>query len=375
MDILLNFVPYPVNIKLITLKSTMGFNFMANVDSPTSQQALDMILSAIGLRESNYKGKDPILASRHRFSEFMAAAQAAFGMALGQTWKIRDGTPQAGKKMIKNLILSSLLCIISFNSWAASKVYTTIGAGLVVPSRNSNTISDSGFVHYGPTASPSGESFFNLPAVNFINNYKNGFNINAAIGYRLFPSIRADIEFLYQGFKRDITGNYGWAEYDASSAIIQNSVSNIQMTPTSSFTNVYSVMTNGYYDFHNSSQWTPLLGAGFGVAWIQSKSTTADGAFTISGSQTPTLQNSQDLSGTAFAWQLKAGLTYDYSKFVAIVIQYRLFATTQFITQPCSIITNPNSGPTVRRIFRVSQQSIRGLFTNALELQLRFDII
>lgn len=41
---------------------------MATVDAKTSQQALDMILAAIGLREANCKGKvtiqgkDPILA-------------------------------------------------------------------------------------------------------------------------------------------------------------------------------------------------------------------------------------------------------------------------------------------------------------------------
>ena len=73
---------------------------MATVDTPTSQQALDKILSAIGMRESAYKGKvtiegkDPILASRHRFGEVMAAAQAAFGMALGELWELRGGKPQ-----------------------------------------------------------------------------------------------------------------------------------------------------------------------------------------------------------------------------------------------------------------------------------------
>jgi hypothetical protein len=70
---------------------------MASVDSKTSQQALDMILSAIGKKESDYKGKvrikgkDPILASRHRFGEVMAAAQAAFGMCLSDLWQLRGG--------------------------------------------------------------------------------------------------------------------------------------------------------------------------------------------------------------------------------------------------------------------------------------------
>ena len=73
---------------------------MAIVDSKTSQLALNNILEAIGLQESSYagevtiRGKDPILASRHRFGELMAATQAGLGMALGRLWQLRGGSPQ-----------------------------------------------------------------------------------------------------------------------------------------------------------------------------------------------------------------------------------------------------------------------------------------
>lgn len=83
---------------------------MAQVDSKTAQQALNMILQAIGLREANYKGKvtiqgqDPILASRHRFGELMAASQAAFGMALGQLWELKGGKPQDVTTNVKNAV-------------------------------------------------------------------------------------------------------------------------------------------------------------------------------------------------------------------------------------------------------------------------------
>jgi crotonobetainyl-CoA:carnitine CoA-transferase CaiB-like acyl-CoA transferase len=83
---------------------------MATVDSKTSQQALDMILAAIGLRESDYKGKvtiqgkDPILASRHRFGELMAAAQSAFGMALSELWQLRGGKPQNVTTSVRNAV-------------------------------------------------------------------------------------------------------------------------------------------------------------------------------------------------------------------------------------------------------------------------------
>ena len=83
---------------------------MAAVDSKTSQQALDMILKAIGKRESAYEGKvtikgqDPVLASRHRFGEVMAAAQAAFGMALSDIWELRGGKPQDVTTDVKNAV-------------------------------------------------------------------------------------------------------------------------------------------------------------------------------------------------------------------------------------------------------------------------------
>lgn len=73
---------------------------MISVDSNTSKQALEMILAAIGKKFSNYKGnvtirgRDPVLASRHRFGEVMAAAQAALGMALSDLWELRGGKCQ-----------------------------------------------------------------------------------------------------------------------------------------------------------------------------------------------------------------------------------------------------------------------------------------
>ena len=83
---------------------------MAKVDSPSSQKALDMLLSAIGLKESSYlgtvtiQGKDPILASRHRFGELMAAAQAAFGISLGNIWQLKGGNPQEITTSVKNAV-------------------------------------------------------------------------------------------------------------------------------------------------------------------------------------------------------------------------------------------------------------------------------
>ncbi len=83
---------------------------MATVDAKSSQQALDMILAATGMRESDHKGKvtiqgkDPVLASRHRFGELMAASQAAFGIALSQLWQLRGGKPQNVTTNVRNAV-------------------------------------------------------------------------------------------------------------------------------------------------------------------------------------------------------------------------------------------------------------------------------
>jgi hypothetical protein len=83
---------------------------MADVDSPGSQQALDSVLNAVGLAETSYpekltiRGADPVLASRHRFGELMAAAQAAYGMALGELWRDRGRDPQPVTTDVRNAV-------------------------------------------------------------------------------------------------------------------------------------------------------------------------------------------------------------------------------------------------------------------------------
>ncbi|MDP2013662.1 MAG: CoA transferase, partial [Actinomycetota bacterium] len=83
---------------------------MATVDSPSTQQALDMIQTALGRNEAKYSGKvwitgqDPVLASRHRFGEIMAAAQASLGMALGDIWVARGGQPQDVRTDVTNAV-------------------------------------------------------------------------------------------------------------------------------------------------------------------------------------------------------------------------------------------------------------------------------
>lgn len=276
---------------------------------------------------------------------------------------------------MKNLLVIPLVYLLSAQAYANNNFFANIGAGWTVPCRNSNTIDNSSYVIYGPTAAPSGVSIFNLPNIEWRNKYNQGFNVNASLGYKFTSHWSSDIEFLYQRFQRKISGTYTWTEYDAITTSVIGTKSGINMTQTSNQTNLYSLLTNGYYDFKVIPKWTPHLGAGFGIAWLKSGETNASGSFVtpLNTNATPTLQHSPGLSGTAFAWQVKAGISYEWKEATAIVLQYRLFATTSFISKASNIITNPHAGSSART-FMVGQHSITGLVTNSLEVALRFKL-
>lgn len=267
-----------------------------------------------------------------------------------------------------------LACLLSNTLYANQDFYATIGVGLTIPSRNSATKDNSSYVIYGPTTAPSGESIFNLPNVDWHNKYNNGLNFNTSLGYSFTSNWRSDIEFLFQIFKRNLSGTYDWKEYDALTTDVIDSKSGINMTKTSNNTNIYSLLTNGYYDFAAFSKWTPSIGAGFGIAWLKSGGTTAYGSFTTPlGVNATTLQHSPGLSGTAFAWQIKVGASYKWKESKDIIFQYRLFATSNFISKTSNIITNPNSGSSTRT-FYIGQHSIAGLITNSIEIALRLKL-
>lgn len=276
---------------------------------------------------------------------------------------------------MQQIILAVTLCSVTTLAYGQNDFYASIGGGWTIPTRNSIDNGDSSYVVYGPTTAPSTVSIFNLPNVKWENKYKQGFNLNLAVGYTFSRTWRSDIEFIYQRFNRKVVGTYSWREYDAISLATIDTKNNIPLTPSKGVTKVYSLLTNGYYDFKNNSKWTPLLGAGFGIAWLQAKQTTASGSFLapLNVNATPTFQRSPALSGTAFAWQIKAGVAYGWQEYASIVMQYRLFMTSKFIAQISSITTNPNAGSSTRT-FTVSQDTIKGLMTNALEVAFQFKI-
>lgn len=285
---------------------------------------------------------------------------------------------QGWGNQLKKLLGTGLLALMVSASAqsATNNYYVTVGAGGVFPVRNSSFTANSSSILYSPTA--IGTSLFSLPDTHWQNSFHNGYDANIALGYQFTPNWRSDIEFLYQHFIREVGGNYNWLEqFPATGATYATSMNN-PISSRSTSTNVCSLLANAYYDFNNNSHWTPHLGAGIGIAWIDSNSTSGNNTLTVDDPNTPLfetapiMQHSPSIHASAFAWQMKVGVNYDYSHETSFIIQYRLFGTGTYSTGSSSMTSNP--GTAGESTFSIGSQKIEGLLTNVLEVGAKFNL-
>jgi len=116
-----------------------------------------------------------------------------------------------------------------------------------------------------------------------------------------FGSFRTELEGAYSG--NDISGTRG--------ATLRN--------PGGS-TETWSVMFNGFYDFHNNSDFTPYVGGGIGVGFVNASLTGVRPTGSAVG-----LYNGSD---STFAYQGIAGISYALTPNLSLTTDYRYFATT-----------------------------------------------
>ncbi|MCL2161918.1 MAG: outer membrane beta-barrel protein [Betaproteobacteria bacterium] len=81
---------------------------------------------------------------------------------------------------------------------------------------------------------------------------------------------------------------------------------------------IQTLFVNGYFDFHNSSAFTPYVGLGLGQSFIDMKAKgQADlGGYSLSG-------NWGRKSTTDFAWNLSGGVSYAITKQIGLDLGYR----------------------------------------------------
>ena len=108
-------------------------------------------------------------------------------------------------------------------------------------------------------------------------------------GFDFYPSfnlpLRAELEYAIRtDMKEDY--NSGWDSYSASFG-------------------VQTLMANFYFDFHNSTAFTPYIGAGLGMGFVRTE-----------------VSSYNDYS-TVFAWNVGAGCAYSFNENFAADLGYR----------------------------------------------------
>jgi len=126
--------------------------------------------------------------------------------------------------------------------------------------------------------------------------FKNGYAVRGAIG-KHFGDMRAEVEL-----------GYGRAEYDE--ARLNNARVNL-----SGDTNIYSATLNGFYDFKGMGMATPYVGAGVGLAYLDSSSVRAS-----AGGNVANLDGGSGTHLTAFA---ETGVAIPVATNMAVVPAYR----------------------------------------------------
>ncbi len=128
-----------------------------------------------------------------------------------------------------------------------------------------------------------------------------GFNVSGAFGRYIdeIKVIRLEGEILYT----------------------RSDISNISGTAAGGNLSNASLMFNAFYDFNTDSNWTPFIGGGIGYARVTLDELSAGGVTLI------------DDSDDAFAWQFKAGVSYQLTPSVSINGSYRLNSTDNLVFQ------------------------------------------
>ena len=128
--------------------------------------------------------------------------------------------------------------------------------------------------------------------------YSTGLSLSGVVGYAFTSGLRLEGEVNYRQADMDKLSAGG------ASADISCDVSSV------------AVMANAYYDFRNSSSFTPYLGFGVGFANIDAGKGTGGGFL---------LWESDD--DTVFAYQLAVGAGIDLSRQLTLDLGYRYFTT------------------------------------------------
>lgn len=186
-------------------------------------------------------------------------------------------------------IATGCAMILSLSSIAYSAEGPYISGNLGIAIANDSEVSDS-----------------TIPGITIDVESDAGYALAGAIGYaNIFgsasSSARIEVELAYQ----------------------QNDMSEVDLAGLGSLdltgdASCLSLLVNGYYDFNNSSAFTPYISAGIGGAKVEFDD------MNIPGSGGPNMSDDD----TVFAYQVGVGVAYAINETVSFDFKYRYFATS-----------------------------------------------
>lgn len=152
------------------------------------------------------------------------------------------------------------------------------------------------------TLNEQNNNFFGSSSFSYKEDYDTGYTGSVAIGYRIADQFRLEAEGIYQSNARN--------KFNETFSFVSPNFSDSQsfsgdlkgQRERSAF------LLNGYYDFKNSTAFTPFITAGMGGYHIRLK--TANGS------------SDNDLD---FAWQAGAGVNYKLNDSISFDLKYRYF--------------------------------------------------
>lgn len=184
--------------------------------------------------------------------------------------------------MKRTLLIASCCALpIFFSSFAYSADGPYLGANIGVAWLSDSDVTDS-----------------TVPGIPLELSYDSGLTVGAAIGYR-FGNGRIEGEVSYQQNDVDQTSALG-----------------VSLDSTGD-TEGIAFLLNGYYDFTNTTAFTPYVSAGLGYAKIEIND------YNIPGSGIPNFSDDDSV----FAYQVGLGIGYAVTDKVTLDAKYRYFAT------------------------------------------------
>jgi len=166
-----------------------------------------------------------------------------------------------------------------------------------------------------------------------------GYVFGGAVGYQWDNGLILEVEATYRRNKLDLTavGNeFGHVSFTPGSTTDFTGASSVYYSSAvtidgdDSHISAVSLMANAWYEFNLSNdQWRPYVGGGVGIAWLDMHGL-ANVRQTSSFTPGTTVYSSTDDIGfhgdeSGFAWQLGAGMGYEFAPGKQISLDYRFF--------------------------------------------------